>query len=149
LVTTCLLDVNVLVALVWENHEHHEVAWCWMGERAARRWATCTVTQLGFLRLSSNPRVIANAVTVRGALDLLARLVSHPRHVFWSDQEGVLTALGDAADLRGYRQITDAYLLGLARRHGGKLATLDRGFLGAEPKGTSKRSALEVVSVVP
>ena len=50
---TFLLDVNVLMALLWENHEHHQVARRWF--RQITDFATCPVTQLGFARISSHP----------------------------------------------------------------------------------------------
>src|SRR4051812_41495196 len=50
---TFLLDVNVLMALLWENHEHHQVARIWL--RQATGFATCPVSQLGFARVSSHP----------------------------------------------------------------------------------------------
>lgn len=121
-----LLDVNVLIALTWPTHVHHTPARRWFDENAASGWATCPITQLGFVRLSSNPKFIADAVPPRDAIAMLARLVALPGHRFWSDDVAV-TADGPFAALAlvGHRQTTDAYLLALAQRHDGKLATLD------------------------
>ena len=47
---TFLLDVNVLMALLWENHEHHQVARPWFRQVT---FATCPVTQLGFARVGT------------------------------------------------------------------------------------------------
>ena len=55
-----LLDANVLLALAWPNHQFHAAATRAMG-RSRGRWATCALTQLGFIRLSSNPAAIPGA----------------------------------------------------------------------------------------
>lgn len=123
-----LLDVNVLIALTWPTHVHHASARQWFERKAAAGWATCPVTQLGFVRVSSNPGIIRDAVAPREAIAMLERLVALPGHRFWPDEPAV-TSEGPLASLAlvGYRQVTDAYLLTLARQHDGKLATLDRG----------------------
>lgn len=55
-----LLDVNVLMALGWSNHEYHEAAHAWLGTR--QRWATCALTEAAFVRLSSNPAVVGGVI---------------------------------------------------------------------------------------
>ena len=62
-----LLDVNVLIALAWDNHEHHARAHGWFGKLAATSFATCNVTQSGFVRLSMNPNVVHEQITVADA----------------------------------------------------------------------------------
>jgi uncharacterized protein len=119
---TGLVDINLLIALLWERHEHHRAARRWFG--GVRRFATCPLTQLGFVRISSNP-AIGYALEVAVAREVLRALTKHPRHTFWADGIGVL----DRAVLAvvGASQLTDAYLLGLAVRRRGYLATLDQG----------------------
>lgn len=100
-----LLDVNVLVALIWEQHLHHASAGRWFSTTftgSTDGFATCGVTQTGFVRVSSNP----------AALRGFARnpLVPHDRLV-------------------GHRQVTDAHLIAIARRHRSKLATFDAGLV--------------------
>src|SRR5579872_6134626 len=75
-----LLDLNVLLALVWPNHQFHAAA----TERldAGDRWATCALTQLGFIRLSSNPAAVQATKTPREAALLLVEMVSDPLHVY-------------------------------------------------------------------
>lgn len=123
-----LLDVNVLVALAWPNHVHHVAAHEWFGTERDRRWATCPLTESGFVRVSSNPATTPEARTPAEAIELLERIVSQPGHVFWRDEVSL------AADrtiprqrLLGHRQVTDAHLVRLTIRHGGRLATFDRG----------------------
>jgi toxin-antitoxin system PIN domain toxin len=123
-----LLDVNVLIALTWPTHVHHATVRRWFDDNAARGWATCPITQLGFVRISSNPKIIRDAVTPREAVAVLARLARLPGHEFWPDDITVALA-GTFASLAfvGHRQTTDAYLLALAQRRDGRLATLDNG----------------------
>lgn len=71
---TALLDVNVLLALAWSNHQHHAAAHHWFDETDGRRFATCSLTQLAFIRLSSNPSFTAEAVTPREVASLLRKL---------------------------------------------------------------------------
>jgi predicted nucleic acid-binding protein len=51
-----LLDTNLLIALAWPQHVHHGEAHAWFGKVARGAWATCPITQLGFIRISSNPK---------------------------------------------------------------------------------------------
>ena len=139
-----LLDVNVLIALAWPSHLHHRAAQAWFARHAARGWATCPLTQCAFVRISSNPRIVAEAVTPKEALALLERITALKHHVFWADDRPVFEA-GDGLLLVGHRQVTDAYLLGLARRRGGRLVTLDRGVGALLPAGDGSRDLIEFV----
>jgi hypothetical protein len=130
---TALLDVNVLVALFDTDHPHHEVAHDWFAEAYAHAWATCALTQNGFLRILTNPRYGA---TINRPVDLvshLARFCGGKHHVFWTDSVSLTDPkIFNAALFRGHRQLTDIYLLGLAKKMGGYLATFDAGIpLGA------------------
>jgi toxin-antitoxin system PIN domain toxin len=125
-----LLDVNVLVALAWPNHVHHGRAQGWFRAVREQGWATCPVTEVGFVRVSSNARAIPEARSPAQAIALLVRIRALGGHEFWSDD--VSPAESDARAferLVGHRQLTDAHLLTLARKRGGRLATLDRGLL--------------------
>lgn len=124
-----LLDVNVLLALVWPSHVHHALAQTWFAERRAVGFCTCPLTEIGFLRISANPKFTRKAVLPAEALALLERIKSMPEHEFWTDDLPATAALGSGERIMGHRQITDAYLLALARARGGVLATFDRGTL--------------------
>ena len=78
-----LLDINVLLALAWPNHQHHAVAEAWFLRHAKSGWATCSLTELGFVRLSSNPAYSANAVSPLDGIDLLTELREIGTHQFW------------------------------------------------------------------
>lgn len=123
-----LLDINILTALLWPTHEHHDAAHRWFGGRANAPWATCPLTQLGFVRIVSNPAFSRDALSPIDALALLGENLGHPAHEFWTESLQVPPAVkGMEARLQGYRQLTDAYLLALAHRRKGLLATFDRG----------------------
>jgi len=123
-----LPDVNVLLALVWSNHPHHDTAHEWFGREAASGWATCLLTQSAFLRLSLNPRIVGVAVDSSTAIRLLSGVVSHPHHKFVDVAPALTGTPFDELVSRivGYRQVSDATLLHLARAHGLKLVTLDQ-----------------------
>jgi len=144
-VKTALLDINILTALLWPAHEHHEVAHAWFGDRADAPWATCSLTQLGFVRVVSNPAFSRDALSSVEALALLAENLAHPGHHFWTDGRHVPTAVkGMEARLQGYRQLTDAYLLAIAHRRKGVLATFDRGL-----RTLAGDALLESLEIVP
>jgi uncharacterized protein len=73
-----LLDVNVLIALAWPNHVHHNPARSWFEASSSDGWATTPVTELGFVRISSNKRLIPDASSPGTALDVLRALCSLP-----------------------------------------------------------------------
>jgi hypothetical protein len=143
-VKTALLDLNILTALLWPAHEHHDAAHRWFAARANARWATCALTQLGFVRIVSNPAFSRDALAPAGAVALLAENLGHPAHEFWTESLQVPAAVkGIEAALQGHRQLTDAYLLALASRRKGLLATFDRGLRALA--ATTFESALEIV----
>ena len=123
-----LPDVNVLLALVWSNHPHHHAAHRWFARQADAGWATCIFTQTGFLRLSLNPRVVEVTIDCETALGLLRGLVAHRHHQYVGTAPSLLDPPFNelAARIVGYRQMTDATLLHLARSHQMKLLTLDQ-----------------------
>lgn len=142
-----LPDVNVLVALAWPNHVHHLRAVTWFRDESARGWATCPLTQAGFVRVSSNPRVIADARMPQDAIALLQRYVALPGHHFWPDDVALADSPAIARDrLIGCRQITDAQLLALAIVRGGRLVTFDRGIVELIPAAFATSSPVQVLN---
>jgi toxin-antitoxin system PIN domain toxin len=119
----------VLIALFWPAHEHFDVAHEWFAARGGRaRWATCPLTQLAFVRIVSNPAFSPDALAPADTLGLLERNIAHPGHEFWPDDVGLVEAVGPLAPrLQGHRQLSDVYLLGLALKHRGTLASFDGG----------------------
>ena len=136
---TGLLDVNVLVALFDPSHVHHEKAHAWFGQEGGTGWASCPITENGFVRVISNPKYGGRRTTVGDAIHRLRVFRQAGRHAFWPDGFSILDpTLFDASRLSGHRQLTDAYLLGLAVRNDGRLVTFDRSIpteavVGARP----------------
>lgn len=141
-----LLDVNTLLALFWPKHEFHPIVLAWFRNQGSRRWATCPITQNGFVRVVSNPAFSRDALTVNEACMLLNANLGHPGHQFWSDEITLENAISvSGARLQGHRQITDAYLLGLAVHKKGLLVTLDGSIASLAPDG--RRAADWVVDL--
>ncbi|CAN5303144.1 type II toxin-antitoxin system VapC family toxin [soil metagenome] len=133
-----LLDVSVLLALLDADHVDHlrvqQTAAQWLSDG----WASCPITQNGFVRIISQPRY-PSPVTTPQAVGQLAAAAAHTSHEFWPDDLSLLDPdVLDGAALLGPRQITDAYLLALAVRRDGQLVTLDRAIsLAAIPGATA------------
>jgi uncharacterized protein len=128
---TLLLDVNALLALGWMEHEAHEAVVKRLSVRRPPKWATCPITQLGFVRLSSTVGVFSRTLTPGQAQSALAGLCVDSRHRFFGEHPSVVDC--DFSALSGPRQTTDAYLLALTRYHGLRLLTLDRRLVNAFP----------------
>ena len=116
---TVLLDANVLIAVTVTDHVHHDLMEDWFTQRSGS-FATCPLTQGALVRF-----LLRAGATARDAVDVVRGLRTADAHEFWPDELSY-----DAVDMRGvvgHKQVTDAYLAGLARSRGGRLATLDRG----------------------
>lgn len=125
--TTYLLDVNVLIALVDPAHVQHEAAHEWFAKQGHKSWATCPLTENGLLRIVGHLRYPNSPGTPAAVVDILVGLRGLAGHCFWPDDIS-LTDPGriDASRLLNHGQVTDSYLLALAQAHGGKLASFDR-----------------------
>jgi hypothetical protein len=117
---TYLLDVNILMAVAWPNHVHHQPARKWFNQ--VKSFATCPLVELGFLRVSANT-TLQYSCTLEDAREALKRFNAIPGHHFWRDELPALQASIPAAQTHG--QLTDNYLVGLAKNFGGELATFD------------------------
>jgi toxin-antitoxin system PIN domain toxin len=118
-----LLDVNVLIAVVWDSHVYHQPAREWFIARSADGWATCPVTEMGFLRVSCNPVVLPAPVEMDQALTVLGSLRALAGHRFLADDVSAVDS--DLPRISGHHQVTDAHLLTVARRHRAQLLTFD------------------------
>lgn len=146
---TSLLDINLLMALASPSHVHHELAHRWFGGLGPEGWATCPITQSGFVRVSSNRHILPEPATPRDAVLLLREWIGQPGHVFWSDDVSIAQSDEFVLDrLVGHRQVTDAHLLALARRRGGRLATLDRSIASLVPDGVAPQDVLVMVQEI-
>lgn len=141
-----LLDVNVLVALFVAEHVHHELAHAWFADHREAGWVTCPVTENGFVRVVTQLAQGETTWRPQAVIDHLERFCRDERHQFWPDDVSITDAtLFNRTLVRGHRQLTDVYLLGLACRHDGCLVTFDDTIPLAAVTGATRRH-LAVIS---
>jgi len=141
-----LLDVNVLVALFDADHLHHEAVHDWFADNRDGGWATCPLTESGFVRVSSNRKVTPAARRPEEAIRLLRELTALAGHAFWTDDTSIARSRWIAAErLLGHGQVTDAHLVALSLRRRGRLVTFDRGIAEVLPPGVTAADVLVVL----
>jgi uncharacterized protein len=139
-----LLDVNVLIALLDADHEHHERAHNWFGKLQSTRWATCPITENGVIRIMAQTTFQGTTLGPTESARRLDKARQLPNHSFWPDDITLLDRdLVDYMKIPGHKHVTDTYLLALAVKHGGQLATFDRRLISAAVKGG--QAALHVI----
>ena len=112
--TISLLDVNILLALLDPTHTFHASAAHWFRNNADEGWATCPITQNGFIRIASH-RSYPQPRTVNEARSVLQAAIAHPSHTFWPDSHSLTDDASVNPDhLLRSGQVTDTYLLGVA-----------------------------------
>lgn len=116
---SCLLDVNVLVALAVEEHQHHRQAEQWFADLEGG-FATCPITEGGLIRL-----LLRFGQSAATAITILEGFTESPGYEFWPDDRTYSDI--SFAGVIGHRQVTDAYLAELARSRNGSIATFDTG----------------------
>jgi uncharacterized protein len=122
-----LLDVSVLLALHRPSHEAHRKVIRWFHTDGQKAFSTCAMTQAGFIRLIMNPQLSDRKVSQDEARHLLNELTHMKGHAYWNSSVSYAEATAPLASrIMGHRQVTDAYLLGLAIHENGVLATLDQ-----------------------
>ena len=130
--TKYLLDANILIALVTDDHDHRARAGQWFANQSSV--AICPVVQGAFVRYS-----IVNRRSGDEARKILQGLQADPRFEFWPDS--VSYADTDLQQVKGHQQVTDAYLVALTRTHAdAKLATMDVALAATYP---------DVVELIP
>jgi uncharacterized protein len=134
-----LLDVNVLLALMDKDHIHHRNALTWWRRERESGWASCPLTQNGFVRILCQGNYPERPTAAR-AIEQLRLQLAEPGHEFWPDDISV-TDSGhfDRSRILGPKQITDVYLLALAVKKGGRLVTFDRAIPLAAVRGAEPR----------
>jgi uncharacterized protein len=140
-----LLDVNVLIALLDDAHLFAERANAWL-DAEPRRIATCPIVENGVVRIMSAPAYSAtHRVTPGQVADGLKAIRDGLDHAFWPDDVSLLDDTRfDFTRLHGHRQITDAYLLALAVRHGGVFASFDGALPLTAVRGAAKHHLAQV-----
>jgi toxin-antitoxin system PIN domain toxin len=121
-----LLDVNVLLALLDRDHVDHERARAWITAEIEQGWASCAISENGFVRIISQPRY-PSPVSPSHAIDLLARATHTLHHEFWPCTVSVVDSkVIDRSRVHSSKHVTDAYLLALAVARGGRFVTFDQ-----------------------
>jgi toxin-antitoxin system PIN domain toxin len=124
---TFLLDVNVLIALIDPGHVAHDAAHDWFAREGKISWASCPMTENGVVRVVGSPRYPNSPGSPAAVAEILHAMLALDGHIFWPDSISLLSSAGiDPARILTSAQVTDSYLLALAKSNGGMLATLDR-----------------------
>lgn len=134
-----LLDINVLIALLDQDHSMHSQASRWFAAAAARGWASCPITQNGCVRIMSHPSY-PNPLKVGAVMERLGEAIATARHEFWADDVSLLDSrIADPTRIHGPRQVTDLYLLALAVRRRGCFVSFDSSIPRAAIQGAEKK----------
>ncbi|MGA8144711.1 MAG: PIN domain-containing protein [Candidatus Acidiferrales bacterium] len=126
-----LLDVNALVALSVLEHEFHDQAAKWVQTLASKQTpelATCSITELGYIRVLLQAPQYGFSVAEARALLLRIKTANTLKFTFLSDDHDLSHI---PAWVKTAKQTTDGHLAQLAKAKGGVLATLDRNIPGA------------------
>lgn len=124
--TRALLDINVLLALLDSDHVDHQRARSWLENEIRYGWASCAITENGFVRILSQPSY-PSPVSPSQAIDLLAAATATEHHAFWTCSLSILDEqVIERRHVHGHRQLTDAYLLALAVANDGRFVTFDQ-----------------------
>jgi toxin-antitoxin system PIN domain toxin len=145
-VTVALLDVNALIALLWEEHPFHKRCMEWFSGATSAGWATCPITQSRCVRILSNPAFTANPPSVITALRILQTATESGRnHHFWNDDLPLSDLRARWSKGLGHKQVTDAYLIALATHHNGSVVTFDSRMEALAGQGNIKGDALVIL----
>lgn len=125
---TWLLDANVLIALCTPDHVDHTRASNWYHSEKNRSFATCPITQGALIRFQLR---FGREIKASQAWRLMAAVCAFPSHEFWPDDLSFKDV--SSKGILGHRQVTDAYLVALAAKHNGRVATMDEGLFALHP----------------
>ena len=137
--TTYLLDVNVLIALLDSAHVQHEQAHDWFSRVGRNSFASCPITENGLLRIVGHPKYPNSPGPPSTVASALLAIRALHGHQFWTDKISLTdSSYCTVQMLTSHSKVTDSYLLALAQAHGGKLATMDhRLAVDAVPNGAA------------
>jgi uncharacterized protein len=137
-----LLDINVLLALLDSDHVDHRTAREWISAEIQHGWASCAITQNGFVRIISQPRY-PSPVPAAEAIARLSRATHSEHHAFWPCEVSLLDErIVDRSRIHGPRQVTDVYLLALAVANRGRFVTFDGAVPLSAVAGATARNLL-------
>ena len=143
-----LLDINILIALLDPKHIFHSDAHTWWSMRGDLQWASCPLTENGFLRIMSNPRYDKHKqFSFTELAKLLGDFARDTQHEFWPDDISLLDdSIIPSNIILGSKLITDTYLLALAVKNNGRLVTFDAKISRSTVIGATAKN-LSVISV--
>lgn len=127
--TPYLLDVNVVLSLISASHEFHTKTAEWFMQTGSHRWCTSPIIQNGAIRIALNASAMGSHLTAAQVLSVISKLTSIGDHQFVPDDLSILDYSEIFSVILSRNQVTDAYLLLLAIRHGATFATHDRRLL--------------------
>lgn len=124
------LDVNVLLALAWGGHQFHKLAHQWFKKHYKMGWATSSITQLAFIRVSANPNFTEGYLDISASMNILQEIVNYPGHVFIDYLPSPLNSqIINFDKVLGHKQFTDVYLVDIAKFYELKFVTFDQRLL--------------------
>ncbi|MEQ1866072.1 MAG: TA system VapC family ribonuclease toxin [Micropepsaceae bacterium] len=139
-----LFDVNVLIALLDEQHIGHRAATDWLRHNLDAGWASCPITENGTARIMASPGY-PNPLPVAEVLSRLAQAMDGGDHRFWPDDVSLTdSSIFDVGALLGPKQITDRYLLALAVRNSGRLVTFDQSMRPTAVEGAKAKHLVQL-----
>jgi toxin-antitoxin system PIN domain toxin len=141
-----LVDASILVALFDPDHAKHQIAHDWFEDQQIVGWATCPLTENALVRILSGPTFFDPPHRPADLVTRLRRFRQAGVHHFWPDSISLAdSGIFEHSMIRGSKQVTDIYLLGLAKTMSGTLATLDHSIPLAAVKGATKAN-LQIIS---
>ena len=149
-----MIDINVWLALSWDQHPQHASAARWYASIDEAALLFCRFTMLGFLRLLANEQVMGGStLTLAGALDLYNRWRRDPRVDLAPEPRGTeerfRQALGRHATQPATKAVADCYMVGFAEAGDLQLVTFDRGLAGTARSRRVQVALLEPAGRVP
>jgi len=137
-----LLDINFLLAVFFKKHPHHEKAAQYYREFSAHGWATCPITENGFLRIGLQQVFRDEAQSSSNLRNALRAWKLNSNHQFWADDISITNDL--ILEIPENKSVTELYLLALAVKNGGKFISFDKRIQADLVRGG--KSALIVIS---
>jgi len=126
-----LPDINFWLAVTFQAHVHHPSAKAWMDTAPQQSCSFCRITQMGFLRLSTNRNVFPlDALSMNDAWQAYDDLLSDHRVVF-AEEPGQLEVAWRTltqSETSSTKVWSDAYLAAFAQAADFEVVTFDKGF---------------------
>ena len=134
--------------MLWPRHVFFQHARRWFAAHRGGGWATCPMSQAGLVRLYAQPAVMGVEISPQEAMEVLEQTCAETDHVFWPQNSSITELRPEIRQrLVGHKQLSDALLLDLAIRNGGRLITFDQRVRVLLPAASPHQAAIEIISV--